>query len=138
MNRDGLTADQDENSSQQCKHARQNADAQPGEGDDPNRNQINREKKQSDVFRYHVASIANCAFAWQSWTRSVLRLLAAMMAATLNTIEALLSAGDANYHRGNIFHINEGAEVFRAYQIRKMDNTISHLGNFASHFLSRC
>jgi hypothetical protein len=49
----------------------------------------------------------------------------------------LLSAGDTNYDRRNILHIDERVEIFRACQIRKVDDIISHLGDFASHFFSR-
>ena len=49
----------------------------------------------------------------------------------------MLSAGDANYARRNIFHIDERIEIFRAGQIRKVDDTVSHLGDFAAHFFSR-
>ena len=38
----------------------------------------------------------------------------------------MLSAGDANYERRNIFHIDERVEIFRAGQIRKVDDTVSH------------
>ncbi len=62
--------------------------------------------------------------------------------------DELLSAGDANYDRRNIFHIDERVEirlgrctcppaVFRARQIRKVDDIVSHLGDFAAHFFSR-
>jgi hypothetical protein len=49
----------------------------------------------------------------------------------------LLFAGDANYDCRNIFHIDERVEIFRAGQIRKVDDTVSHLGDFAAHFFSR-
>ena len=48
-----------------------------------------------------------------------------------------LSAADANYDRRNILHIDEVIEIFRAGQIRKMDDAIGHLRDFASHFFSR-
>jgi len=48
----------------------------------------------------------------------------------------VLSAGDANYDRRNVFHINERVEIFRAGQIRKVDDIVSHLRDFASHFFS--
>ena len=48
----------------------------------------------------------------------------------------MLSAGDANYDRRNVFHINERVEIFRAGQIRKVDDIVSHLRDFASHFFS--
>ena len=47
------------------------------------------------------------------------------------------SAASANYYRGNILYIDEGVEIFRAGQIRKVDEFISHLRDFASHFFSR-
>ena len=37
----------------------------------------------------------------------------------------------------NMFHIDERVEIFRAGQIRKVDDTVSHLGDFAAHFFSR-
>jgi hypothetical protein len=46
----------------------------------------------------------------------------------------LLFAGDANYDRRNIFHIDKGVEIFRAGQIRKVDDTVSHLGGFCRPF----
>jgi hypothetical protein len=46
----------------------------------------------------------------------------------------LLFAGDANYDRRSIFQIDERIEIFRAGQIRKVDDIVSHLGDFASHF----
>ena len=49
----------------------------------------------------------------------------------------MLSAGDANYDRRNIFHIDERVEIFRAGQIRKVDDTVSHLSDFAAQFFSR-
>jgi hypothetical protein len=49
----------------------------------------------------------------------------------------VLSAGDANYDRRNIFHIDERVEIFRAGQIRKVDDTVSHLSDFAAQFFSR-
>jgi len=48
-----------------------------------------------------------------------------------------LFAPDANYDRRNIFHIDEGVEIFRPGQIRKMDHAVGHLRDFASHFFSR-
>lgn len=62
--------------------------------------------------------------------------------------QEVLSAGDANYDRRNIFHIDECVEirlgrctcppaVFPARQIRKVDDTVSHLGDSADHFFSR-
>src|SRR5215471_3581585 len=48
-----------------------------------------------------------------------------------------LSASDANYDRRNIFHIDERVEIFCAGQIRKMDDAVGHLREFASHFFSR-
>jgi hypothetical protein len=35
-----------------------------------------------------------------------------------------LSAGHANYDCRNVFRINEGVEIFRARQIRKMDDAV--------------
>jgi hypothetical protein len=51
-------------------------------------------------------------------------------------LQELLSAGDANYDWRNIFHIEEGVEIFRASQIGKMYDIVSYLRDFASHFLS--
>jgi len=48
-----------------------------------------------------------------------------------------LFAADSNYDRRNIFHIDEGVEILRAGQIRKMDDAVGHLRDFASHFFSR-
>jgi len=45
------------------------------------------------------------------------------------------SAASANYYRHNIFHIDKEVEIFRASEIEKMDDIVSHLRDFASHFL---
>jgi len=66
---DGLTADQDEDSCEQCQHTSDDADAKTGERDNPNRYEINREQKHADVFSNHVASIWNVPVRWQSKTR---------------------------------------------------------------------
>src|SRR4029077_2576384 len=63
------------------------------------------------------------------------------IAASCCESQEVLSAGDANYDRRNIFHIDECVEirlgrctcppaVFPARQIRKVDDTVSHLGDF--------
>ena len=69
MNLERLAADQDEDSCQQCEHARQNADAEAGEREDTHGDQINREQKHADVFCNHVASIWNVPVWWQSKIR---------------------------------------------------------------------
>jgi len=51
--------------------------------------------------------------------------------------EDLLSAGYANYDCRNVFRINEGVEIFRARQIRKMDDAVGNLRDFASELFSR-
>ena len=65
---DGLTPDQDEDSCEQSQHTGQDADAKPGERNNPNANEINREQKHADVFGNHVASIWNVPVRWQSKT----------------------------------------------------------------------
>jgi hypothetical protein len=49
----------------------------------------------------------------------------------------LLSAGHANYDCRNVFRINEGVEIFRASEVRKMDNAVGNLRDFASELFSR-
>ena len=49
----------------------------------------------------------------------------------------LLFAGDTNYHRRNVFHIDECVEIFRASKIGKMNDVVRYLCDFAAHFLSR-
>ncbi len=51
--------------------------------------------------------------------------------------EDLLSAGDANHHGRNVLHVNEGVEIFRARQIRKVDDVVANLRDFASELFSR-
>jgi len=51
--------------------------------------------------------------------------------------EDLLSAGYANDDCRNVFRINEGVEIFRARQIRKMDDAVGNLGDFASELFAR-
>jgi len=51
--------------------------------------------------------------------------------------QELLFAPDPNYDGRHIFQIDEGVEIFRAGQIRKMDDAVGHLGDFASHFFPR-
>jgi len=48
-----------------------------------------------------------------------------------------LSAGHANYDCRNVFRTNEGVEIFRARQIRKMDDAVGNLRDFASELFSR-
>jgi 20S proteasome alpha/beta subunit len=50
---------------------------------------------------------------------------------------AMSSAASANYYCANIFYIDERVEIFRAGEIGKMDDIVSHLRDFASHFFSR-
>jgi hypothetical protein len=52
-------------------------------------------------------------------------------------LQKLLSAGHANYHGGDIFRIDERVEIFCARQIRKMDDVVGHLRDFASELFSR-
>src|SRR6266496_5385495 len=52
-------------------------------------------------------------------------------------LQEMLSTGHANYHRRDIFRIDERIEKFRASQIRKMDDAVGNLRDFASHFFSR-
>jgi hypothetical protein len=49
----------------------------------------------------------------------------------------LLSAGHANYHGRDIFHIDERVEKFRASEVRKVDNVVGNLRDFASELFSR-
>ena len=44
---------------------------------------------------------------------------------------------DTNYHRRNVFHINERIEIFRAGEIGKMNDVVRYLRDLAAHFLSR-
>ena len=44
---------------------------------------------------------------------------------------------DTNYHRRNIFHIDERIEIFRAGEIGKMNDVVRYLRDLAAHFLSR-
>jgi hypothetical protein len=48
-----------------------------------------------------------------------------------------LSAADADYDCRDIFHIDEGVEVFRARQIGKVDDAVGHLRDFTAHFFPR-
>jgi hypothetical protein len=48
----------------------------------------------------------------------------------------LLFARDTDYHRRNVFHIDERVEVFRASQIGKMNDVVCYLRDLAAHFLS--
>jgi len=52
-------------------------------------------------------------------------------------LQELLSAGHANYNGRDIFHIDERIEKFRARQIRKMDDAVGNLRDFASHVFAR-
>ena len=54
-----------------------------------------------------------------------------------NELQELLSAGHANYNGRDIFHIDERIEKFRARQIRKMDDAVGNLGDFASELFAR-
>jgi hypothetical protein len=49
----------------------------------------------------------------------------------------LLFAGYTNYHRRNVFHIEERIEIFRAGEIGKMNNVVRYLRDLAAHFFSR-
>ena len=48
-----------------------------------------------------------------------------------------LLPADTNYHRRNVFHIDERVEVFRAGEIGKMNDVVRYLRDLAAHFLSR-
>ena len=48
----------------------------------------------------------------------------------------LLFAGGTNYHRRNVFHIDERVEVFRASEIGKMNDVVRYLRDLAAHLLS--
>jgi hypothetical protein len=52
-------------------------------------------------------------------------------------LQELLSAGHANYHGRDIFHIDERIKKFRAGQIRKMDDAVGHLRDFAPELFAR-
>jgi hypothetical protein len=54
MNLERLTADQDENAGHKRNGTGDEADAQSGECNDPNNNEVNREQKHSDVFSNHI------------------------------------------------------------------------------------
>ena len=56
-----LTPDQNKNSCQQRQHASYNSDAESSEGDDPHRDEINREQKHADIFSNHGVSMRNYA-----------------------------------------------------------------------------
>ena len=49
---------------------------------------------------------------------------------------SLLFAGGTNYHRRNVFHIDERVEIFRASEIGKMNDVVRYLRDLAAHFLS--
>ena len=51
-------------------------------------------------------------------------------------LQDLLSARDTNYHRRNVFHIDERVEIFRASKIGKMNDVVRYLRDLAAHFLS--
>ena len=51
--------------------------------------------------------------------------------------QRLLFAGCTNYHRRNVFHIDERIEIFRAGEIGKMNDVVRYLRDLAAHFLSR-
>src|SRR6478609_1500134 len=51
--------------------------------------------------------------------------------------QRLLFAGCTNYHRRNVFHIDERVEVFRAGEIGKMNDVVRYLRDLTAHFLSR-
>jgi len=60
----GLAPDQDKNSCQERQHPGDDADAKSSEGNDSDRDKINREQKHTDVFRdVHLISIQNCAYS---------------------------------------------------------------------------
>src|SRR5580765_5027501 len=48
----------------------------------------------------------------------------------------VLFAGGTNYHRRNVFHIDERVEIFRASKIGKMNDVVRYLRDLAAHFLS--
>ena len=48
----------------------------------------------------------------------------------------LLFARDTNYHRRNVFHIDERIEIFRASEIGKMNDVVRYLRDLAAHFFS--
>ncbi len=49
-----LAPDQDKDSCEQRQHARDDADAESGESDNPHRDKINREEKHADIFGNHI------------------------------------------------------------------------------------
>ena len=57
MNLERLSADQDENAGHKCNCTGDKADAQSGECNDPNNNEVNRQQKHANVFRYHAAIV---------------------------------------------------------------------------------
>ena len=54
MNLERLTPDQDENTGHQRNGAGDKADAQSGECNDPNNDEIDREQKHANVFGDHI------------------------------------------------------------------------------------
>jgi hypothetical protein len=58
-----LAPDQNKDSCQQGQHASNDADAKSSEGEDSDRDKINREQKHADIFGNHVVSIDNCTRA---------------------------------------------------------------------------
>ena len=48
----------------------------------------------------------------------------------------LLFAADTNYHRRNIFYVDERVEIFSASKIGKMNDVVRYLRDLAAHFLS--
>ena len=59
------------------------------------------------------------------------------ISAPLGESQDLLSARDTNYHRRNVFHIDERFEIFRASKIGKMNDVVRYLRDLAAHFLLR-
>jgi hypothetical protein len=85
-----------------------------------------------------ATSIGSSALAWQFPNGNSCNEIPGhkWLAGKMRTQESL-SASYANYDCRNIFHIDEGIEIFSASQIRKMDDAVGHLRDFASHFFSR-
>ena len=58
------------------------------------------------------------------------------ISAPLGESQDLLSTGDTNYHRRNVFHIDKRVEIFRASKIGKMNDVVRYLRDLAAHFFS--
>ena len=64
------------------------------------------------------------------------RSIESSISAPLGESQDLLSAGDTNYHRRNVFDIDKRVEIFRASKIKKMNDVVRYLRDLAAHFFS--